>query len=58
MPSKLSFEAWKTKVDAWISQLCGLDSESLPDVDYYAWYTEGCSAKIAAYRAIRNAKQV
>ena len=50
---KLTFEQWKKQVNNILLVLVGLDSECLPDVDYYSWYQNGDSPTRAARRAIR-----
>lgn len=56
MPSK-TFEQWKKEVDAHIIAKCGLSSDDLPDCCYMQWYEDHVSPKVAASRAIRNARE-
>jgi len=50
---RLTFEQWKQQVNNVLLVLVGLDSECLPDVDYYTWYSQGTSPTAAAKRAIK-----
>lgn len=52
MAHKLSFDQWKRMVDTLLTDSCGLDSESLPDVDYYTWWSAGVTPDAACRRVL------
>lgn len=53
----MPYEKWKRCVDHYISKvLVGLDSECLPDYDYYSAYMSGDTPMTAAFAAIKAAK--
>lgn len=54
---KQTFEEWLRAVDAAISAKCGLTHDDLPDCCYRDWYDDGVSAKSAAARAIKAARE-
>ena len=49
---ELTFEKWMSKVDAAISQICGLTSEDLADQCYRDWYEDEMSPSEAASEAL------
>lgn len=53
---KRTYEEWKREVNIYILTLAGVTSEDLPDTDYTGMYQSGVSPKVAAKRAIRNAR--
>lgn len=54
---KLSYDEWKKLVDRSIEGLThGMDSEWIPDYDYYREYTAGTSPAVTATRALRAAR--
>ena len=53
----MTFQEWKKKVDASIEKKCGLDSDGLPDWDYYTAWQEGVTPSSAATQAIRAARE-
>ena len=55
MAHKLTFDQWKRLVDTALEQTVGLDSESLPDCDYYTWWSAGVTPLVAARRAVKAA---
>ena len=50
------FNAWMSKVDAHIANVCGFTSEDLPDCCYADWFEDGITPSRAAKKAIRFAK--
>ncbi len=54
--SRLPFSFYRREVDSIVSAKCGLGLDDLPDVCLRDWYDAGVSAKSAASRAIRSAK--
>jgi hypothetical protein len=54
--TKLSFDQWRRKVNAYVWQLAGCGLDDLPDCCLADWYDEGTSASVAARRAIRYAR--
>lgn len=57
MKPRLSFEEWLREVDREVQRRLGLSRLDLPDIDYSGMYSSGLSARSAAIRAIRNAKE-
>ncbi len=53
-----TFEQWKKEVDEELYDLCGLDSDGLPDWMYRTAYEYGWSPKRAARAVLRNAREV
>lgn len=53
---KKCFAVWMAAVDAAIAAKYGLDSNDLPDCDYYSWWASGMSAAAAAKKALKNAE--
>lgn len=56
MVAKATFEQWMQLVNLEIGQRIGMDYRDLPDIPYRDLYDAGKSAKAAARRAIRSAK--
>ena len=54
---KTAFEQWLAKIDAILLSKIGLSYNDLPDCPYAQWYEDGVTAKGAASRAIKNAKE-
>ncbi len=55
---KKSFEQWMKEVNELVAKKCGgLTAGDLPDCPYADWYEDGVSAKSAASRAVKNAKE-
>lgn len=54
---KYTFEQWKKLVDAELERKCGMDSDFLPDWDYWNAWDSGMSPKSAAVQVIKNAKE-
>lgn len=54
---KKTYEQWKREVEQALERFVGMDSESMPDVDYQGMYREGLSPVKAARRAIRRAQE-
>ena len=55
---KKSFEQWIKEVDQIIgAKYFGLGHRDLPDVNYLDWYEDGISAKSAAAKAVKYAKE-
>ena len=54
---KKSFENWLARIDAIVSEKCGLSVHDLPDCPFRDWYDDGVSAASAAKRAIRLANE-
>lgn len=52
----MTFKEWKEQVDKIVQQETGLSTDDLPDQPYRQWYDDRISIKIAAKRAIKNAK--
>lgn len=50
------FHVWKNKVDKELVRMCGIESEFLPDVDYYGMWSTGDTPKEAAEYAFQYAK--
>lgn len=61
MAAKKSFEQWLKDVDVAIAIKVGsripISHRDLPDVNYLDWYSDGVSAKAAAARAVKYAKE-
>ncbi len=55
---KKTFEQWKREVDEELYDLCGLDSDGLPDWQYKTAYEEKMSPKRAARAVLRNAREM
>ena len=51
------FKTWKQAVNAACHKLCGLTTDDLPDVDFWAWFEEGVSPTTAARRTIKYARE-
>ena len=45
----MTFEEYKAKIDARLIRLCGLDSWSLPDYDYWCAWADGVPALECAH---------
>jgi hypothetical protein len=56
MKRETTFEEWLRSVDTWVSTLCGMGLDDLPDCPTHDWYDEGITPMVAAKRAIRRAK--
>ena len=56
MPTTKTYAQWMAEVNAAIEKKYGLSSDDLPDCTYRDWYEEGATAKQAAGRAIRLAR--
>jgi len=48
-----SFTAWRAHVDIILEQTTGLDSNGLPDMPYFDWWSDGLTALQAAKRALK-----
>lgn len=54
---KLSYDEWKELVNKCIEGIThGMDSEWIPDYDYYKEYTAGTSPAVTAARALKAAR--
>ena len=56
-PRKPTFEQWLDAINEVLSRRIGLSHRDLPDCCYRDWYDDGVTARSAAARAIRNAKE-
>lgn len=54
---KQTFEAWFAAVEKAVQAKTGLSLQDLPDCCYRDWYEDGMSAKTAASKAVRAAKE-
>jgi hypothetical protein len=54
MTEKLTFNQWMRKVDAELTDLCGLTSMDLADQTYHDWYDDGYTPEEAAQEAMDN----
>lgn len=54
--SKMTFEAFMEKVDSYIEDICGFNSEDMPDFNYYDYWESGMTAKRTALESINNAR--
>lgn len=54
---KLTFEQWKKQVDSAIEKISGLDSDGIPDWDYWMAWQSNYAPKQAAKEAISAAKE-
>lgn len=50
-----NFNAWKKRVDQEIAFRCGLTSDDLPDVDFWAMFYADYEPKLAAEMVLENA---
>ena len=57
MKVRRPFSTYRSEVNRLVEAKCGLSLDDLPDVAIRDWYDDGVSAKSAASRAIRNAKE-
>jgi hypothetical protein len=57
MKTRLPFSFYRREVSRLVEAKTGLSLDDLPDVAIRDWYDDGVSAKSAASRAIRNAKE-
>ena len=55
MTGTRTYETWKAEVDQWLSRLCGLVSDDLPDWGYADAYEDGVPPKTVARRVMRAA---
>jgi len=49
------YERWKAEVDRVLVEICGEDSEGIPDFDYYKAYERGSSSEVTAAAAFVDA---
>lgn len=54
--ARKSFDEWMRDVDAAVARKCGMSHHDLPDCPYRDWYDDGVSAKSAAAKAVRMAR--
>jgi len=52
-----TFEQWLAVLDVALICKCSLSHMDLPDCPYRDWYDDGVNPRLAALRAIRNAKE-
>lgn len=52
----MTFEAFMEKVDSYIEDICGFNSEDIPDFNYYDYWESGMTAKRTALESINNAR--
>jgi hypothetical protein len=55
--SKRTFEQWKDEVDAHLLNMIGVNSDDIPDYDYYTDYTDGIAPARTARRAYKAAEE-
>lgn len=53
----LTFEQWRKEVDRIVQVKTGLSLDDLPDVDTRSMYDDETHPRVAAARAIRNARE-
>jgi hypothetical protein len=51
----MSFNDWMDKVNEEIAQIIMLDSDDLPDLDYFAMFEDNATPQQAARKALENA---
>jgi hypothetical protein len=51
-----SFDTFRANVDRLVSAIAGIGLDDLPDVPLMDWYDDGMSARAAATKAIRAAR--
>jgi len=54
--SGMSFDFWRKKVDSFLLEISGMDSDCLPDYDYYSAYLAGDTPLRAALDALEAAE--
>jgi len=54
---KQTFEVWMDAVEKAVQAKTGLSLSDLPDSNYRDWYEDGMTAKGAANKAIRSARE-
>jgi hypothetical protein len=54
---KKTYDEWMAEVNRIVGEKVGLSTDDLPDCCYRDWYDNGVSARAAASRAIKNAKE-
>lgn len=52
-----TFESWKKVMDRWCENICGCDSESLPDYPIWDAYSSGEDPGITARDLVEAAKE-
>ena len=52
--SSMTFETWMIQVDSKIDDLCGLSSDDIGDIDYYARWMDGKTPLATAKEAMRE----